>query len=162
MGLETAHPPALKKLNKGMDLARYATAAEWLLQHGIALRSFVLVGAPFVPRGEASLWVRRSIDFAISCGASAVSLIPVRGGNGAMEVLAAAGDWNAPTLSDVEEALDYGAGLHQARVFADLWEIGRFAPCAICRESRVARMQRINLTQSSEPRIRCVQCEPAA
>ena len=35
-----------------------------------------------------------------------VSLIPVRGGNGEMERLAAAGEWQAPALGQLEEALE--------------------------------------------------------
>lgn len=158
MGLETAHPVALEKLNKRMSLEQYAAAAALLRRHGIALRSFVLVGAPFIPRGEAALWLQRSITFALDCGASVVSLIPVRDGNGALEALAA-GEFPGPALAALEDALDFGVSLRRARVFADLWDIERFAPCQHCRTSRIARLGRMNLSQTAESRIRCEFCE---
>ena len=54
MGLETAHPDALARLNKRMTLAGFDRAAEWLVRHGIAVRAFVLVHPPFVTRAEAA------------------------------------------------------------------------------------------------------------
>lgn len=158
MGLESVHPAALQTLNKGMSLAQYAAAARQLLRHGLALRSFVLVGAPFVPHREAALWIQRSISFALECGASAVSLIPVRQGNGALDALAAAGAFREPVLAELEDALDFGLSLRGGRVFADLWDLDRFAPCSPCRVQRVARLRRINLSQSPEPRVLCAAC----
>ena len=42
MGLETAHPGVLKKLNKRMTLDQFARAAAWLKENQIALRAFIL------------------------------------------------------------------------------------------------------------------------
>ncbi len=75
-----------------------AGAADFLRARGIALRAFVLVGLPWVEPSDAVDWAVRSADFAFDCGARAVSLIPTRTGNGAMEALEAAGAFVPPTL----------------------------------------------------------------
>ena len=72
MGLETAHPEALERLNKRMTLDDFAAARRPRSRaHGVALRVFVLVAPPFVPApitdARGSL---RSIDVAIDGGAS--------------------------------------------------------------------------------------------
>lgn len=162
MGLETAHPRALELLNKRMTTEQYAAAAARLAAHGIALRSFVLVGTPFVAPEEAALWVQRSIAFAFTCGATAVSLIAVRAGNGAVEALAAAGDFQQPTMSALEDALDFGVSLRRGRVFADLWDVARLASCALCAAKRIERLARVNISQTLEPRVSCAGCEVAA
>ncbi len=54
-------------------------------------------------------------------GATAATLIPTRAGNGAMEVLAASGEFASPSLHTLESATEYGLGLKAGRVFADLW-----------------------------------------
>ena len=158
MGLETAHPVALERLNKRMTLAQYARAAEELGERGIALRAFVLVQPPFMRVEEALEWACRSVDFAFGCGATAVSLLPTRAGNGAVDALAAMGEFVAPALSTVEDAFDYGVGLGKGRVFVDLWEMERVSACAVCRETRVERMRRMNLEQVVLERVRCGSC----
>ncbi|HEY0786264.1 MAG TPA: hypothetical protein VGD62_10365, partial [Acidobacteriaceae bacterium] len=162
MGLETAHPAVLAKLNKKMTLAQYASAAERLARRGIDLRSFILVQPPFLRREEALHWACRSIDFALECGATAVTLLPTRGGNGAMEELAQAGEFVAPSLRILEDALDYGVSLGRERIFADLWEMHRVAHCATCAESRRLRLARMNLEQVLLPRVGCEVCEARA
>jgi len=47
LGLETAHPEVLEKLNKKFDLAQFARAAEFLAAERIALRAFILVESAF-------------------------------------------------------------------------------------------------------------------
>ena len=49
MGLETAHPAALDRLNKRFTLERFAQAARALDDRGVALRVFLLISPPFVP-----------------------------------------------------------------------------------------------------------------
>jgi radical SAM enzyme (TIGR01210 family) len=159
MGLETAHPEVLEKLNKGMTLEDFARAAEFLLRHGIALRAFVLVRPPFLPaEDEARHWAKRSIGFAFDCGASVASLIPTRGGNGAMEALEALGQFSPPRLADLEAAADYGVGLQRGRVFADLWDLEKLSQCARCCDARRQRLRRMNLGQQVEPPVRCEAC----
>jgi len=163
MGLETAHPVVLEKLNKGMTLDDFARAAEFLLRHGVALRVFILVRPPFLPaEDEAQHWAKRSIDFAWDCGASVASLIPTRGGNGAMEALASLGLFLPPRLADLEAAADYGIGLRRGRVFADLWDLDKFSQCAACCDARRERLRRMNLGQQLEPPVRCEACDPPA
>jgi len=104
MGLETVHPFALDALNKRMTTDDFAGAAHTLQRIGVSLRVFVLVAPPFVPRDEQDDWLLASVAFAEQCGASVISLIPARGGNGAMEALAAQKQFIEPTRADVDRS----------------------------------------------------------
>lgn len=159
MGLETVHPLALERLNKGMTLDDFARAADVLRRSDIDLRAFVLVQPPFTPPEEAVHWALRSLDFARDQGARLVAFIPTRGGNGAMEALAATGDFVPPRLSTLEEVLDRALESIATRgspiVVADLWDLERFSHCPTCFPSRSERLRRMNLSQQAEPRIFC-------
>jgi len=159
MGLETAHPEVLEKLNKRMTLEQFQRATEFLGRNGIALRVFVLVQPPFLDELEALHWAERSVDFAFDCGATVVSLIPTRSGNGALEALAARGHFSPPKLSTLEAALDYGIGLKRGRVFGDLWDLERFSDCSACFERRRARLNGMNLGQVHSPVVDCEVCQ---
>ena len=150
MGLECANPSVLERLNKGMTLDGFRKAAAWLVQNGIALRAFVMVGPPFLPASAHLEWACRSVDFAFDCGADVVSLIPTRDGNGAMEALAASGEYTRPGLDTLEAALAYGVNLHRGRVFADLWDLERFSECNACFAQRRERLRILNLTQTPQ------------
>jgi archaeosine synthase beta-subunit len=104
MGLETVHPAALEALNKRMTTEDFASAAGTLRRLGVSLRVFVLIAPPFVPRDEQDTWLLASVAFAEQCGASVISLIPTRGGNGAMEALTAQKLFKEPTRADVERS----------------------------------------------------------
>ena len=158
MGLETSHRQILAKLNKRMTLDQFRRAAEFLRENDIALRVFVLVKPPFLDESEALHWAKRSVDFAFDCGATVVSLIPTRLGNGALETLAARGEFSPPKLATLEAALDYGIGLKRARVFADLWDLESFADCEECFEPRRSRLLEMNLRQVIRPRVACECC----
>ncbi len=158
MGLETAHPGVLETLNKRMTLEQYSAAASRLEASGIALRSFVLVQPPFLAAEEAVFWACRSIDFAQACGAAVVSLIPTRGGNGALDELARAGEFAPPSLPVMEDALDYGVGRGAGRVFLDLWDFRHVVCCSACRDARKERLQRMNMLQKTERRVACAVC----
>jgi radical SAM enzyme (TIGR01210 family) len=160
MGLETAHPVALERLHKAMTLDQFARAARGLRARDVSLRAFVLVHPPFVAPDKQDQWLARSVDFAFECGAAVVSLIPTRGGNGALEALAAAGDFQPPRLSDLERALDLALAVAggRGRVFADLWDLARFAGCAACRAPRTERLRRANLDQRPGPALPCPSC----
>ena len=125
MGLETIHPDAAVRLNKRLDLARFDDAAGLLTEHGIALRVFVLLGAPYVAHEESVEWTVRTVEHAARRGAAVVSIVPVRGGNGEMERLAAAGAFTPPTLAQLETALDGCLTLGSTVVTADLWDADR-------------------------------------
>ncbi len=158
MGLETAHPEVLAQLNKGFDLAQFAQAADFLRAEGIALRVFLLVHPPFLAGEEGRTWARKSAEFAFACGAGAVSFIPTRVGNGAMDRLRAAGEFTPPTLAELETAVGDALALQGGRVFADTWGLEPFSACAPCFASRCERLRRINLTQRDEPAVACAEC----
>jgi len=161
VGLETIHPVAAGALNKRLDLAQFDSAARFLSENEIDLRVFVLLGAPYVPAGESVAWTVRTVEHAITCGASVISIIPVRGGNGEMERLQALGDFTPPALSQLEAALDACLGFTGTVVTADLWDVERLPACGSCRSARVARLRRLNATGRTEPRITCSLCQAA-
>jgi radical SAM enzyme (TIGR01210 family) len=158
VGLETIHPTAAAQLNKRLDLARFDSAARILSDNGIDLRVFVLVGAPYVPVDETVAWTVRTVEYAVERGASVVSIIPVRGGNGELERLQGLGHFTPPTLSQLEESLDRSLQFTSAVVTADLWDIDRLTPCEHCRAERVERLRRMNLSGRAESRITCDAC----
>lgn len=169
IGLETAHPDVLARLNKRMTLDAFRRAADFLHRHDIALRVFVLLSPPFMPAAEAVEWACRSVDVAAECGATACSIIPTRGGNGALEVLGEL--FVPPRLTDLESVMEYGLeqrgagpsapGIRRAgpfgpavRVFADLWDIDRVFSCT-CSPARAARLAEMNRSQQVINRIVC-------
>jgi len=160
MGLETAHPEALARLNKQTTLRHFERAASLLADSGIGLRAFVLVGAPFVPSEETVLWIEHSVALAFDQGAAHVALVPVRGGPGEMERLERAGHFTAPTLGQVEEAFERCLALEAPGVVTvDTWDLERFAACPTCGDLRRERLARMNLSGTVEPKILCHRCE---
>jgi len=159
MGLETVHPEVLAKLNKRMTVEDFRRAARRLEAFGIALRVFVLLGLPFLSREESLEWARRSTDVAFDSGATAVSIVPTRSGNGALDSLQESGDFELPTVQGLETALAYGVALGRGRVFADLWDIDRLRVCGACFPQRVERLRQINRSQTLPPPIACGICE---
>ena len=156
IGLETANEAALARLNKRMTVDAFRRAARWLAGHDIDLRVFVLLNPPFVDSGDAVEWACRSIDTAAHAGATACSVIPMRGGNGALEALGAgAGVRRLPAL---EAAVDYGLGRYGMRVFADLWDVQRFFDCR-CSPARAQRLEAINRTQAPVRPVTCDRCD---
>ncbi len=160
MGLEVANASILARLNKGMTIADFARAAEYLRRSEIDVRAFVLVQPPFVrPEGAVEM-ARRTLDFAQACGAQVCSLLPTRGGNGALDALAVQGEFTPPRLETLEEVFDRALKRRRSRVFADLWELERFSDCPKCFQARRNRLARMNRTQKIEPRVACT--EPAS
>ncbi len=158
IGLETAHPETLDRLNKRMTVAQFERAAEFLAQRRIDLRVFVLVRPPFLSAEDAAEWTQRSVVLAFECGATAVSLIPTRPGNGALEALREQGLYSPPHLSELEAAHAAAIGLHRGRVFADLWDLEQFSDCQVCFPARLDRLRMMNRNQSILPPIRCRDC----
>jgi radical SAM enzyme (TIGR01210 family) len=159
MGLETANPAALERLNKGLTVEQFSEAAEALRSRAVALRAFLLISPPFIGLAEQDRWLMASVDGALSSGAAVISLIPTRAGNGAMEVLAADGLYEAPTLADIERSFELAlARAHRTRVFVDLWDLDRFSRCAYCFDGRKKRLQTMNLEQEVTARISCAHC----
>jgi radical SAM enzyme (TIGR01210 family) len=159
MGLETVHPDILARLNKRMDLPQFERAASFLRREGIALRAFVLLGLPFLSEEENLRWAVRSVEFAFGCGATAVSIIPTRAGNGALDALERRGEFRRPRLAALEAAAAEGLRLRRGRVFADLWNLEGFSRCALCFGPRRERLHAMNLSQSLRPLVECAACE---
>jgi len=149
----------LARLNKRMTLESFARAADVLTGHGIDLRAFILLKPPFAAEDCYVEWACRSIDFAREHGASVCSIIPTRGGNGAMEALDP--PFTSPTLRALEQVMEYGLGrrasVPRPRVFADLWDISRFFTCA-CSPARAERLRTMNLTQQVAAPVACGDC----
>jgi hypothetical protein len=161
MGLETANPQALEKLNKGMTTDDFASCTRRLVSHGIHVRSFVLVGVPFLARDEQAFWLAESARFSFESGCRTVSLIPTRPGSGALEELQRQGLFEPPTLRDLERALEdffegeEGKGRAQGMLLADLWDAGALPAPACCRDARIERLRAMNTFQGSLPLPAC-------
>ncbi len=163
MGLETADPEVLAKLNKGVTLASFRSAAEYLHANEIDLRVFILVKPPWHAEVEAIDWAVRSVGFAMECHATVAALIPTRFGNGALEKLAHRGEFSPPKLGTLEAAFDQSLDLvgdrkKQTRVFADLWDLGQFSDCDHCLPKRTKRLDKMNFDQALEPSVKCGVC----
>jgi len=155
MGLESADPAILDRLNKRMTRDDFARAAGYLRENGIGVRVFLLVKPPFVDDATALEQAFRSAEFAFASGADVVSLIPTRPGNGALDRLARAGLFTPPTLTLFEDAVDAAFAFRPpgGRVFADLWDLKRFCDRPASFEVREARLVAMNLGQQVLPRI---------
>ncbi|HJP60105.1 MAG TPA: hypothetical protein VJ865_08895 [Gemmatimonadaceae bacterium] len=158
IGLESIHPIALAESNKRLELPRFERVVEFLRHNEIDVRVFVLLGAPHVPPGETVEWTTRTVSYAVKTGASVVSIIPVRGGNGELERLQSHGLFVPPTLFELENALRDSLGVGDAVVTADLWDVARLPGCADCRDARIERIRRANLSGKLEPAVDCASC----
>ncbi len=161
LGLETIHPEVLPRLNKHMTQSDFESAISRLSGWDIPTRAFILLRPPYLTAAEGIEWACRSISFAFDCGVNCCSVIPVRGGNGIMERLQSDGYYSPPSLTALEEVLDFGIGLKRGRVFVDLWDVEKFASCSTCGPQRRRRLGRMNLSQRMEPRWVCNQCQSA-
>jgi hypothetical protein len=155
LGLETAHPDVLQRLNKRMTLEDFQRAAQFLRGHDIAMRAFILLRPPYLSEAEGVEWALRSLEFAFSLDVGCCSVIPTRAGNGMLEQLQTQGTFSPPSLAALEEVQDRGIEMRQGRVFADLWNIEQSLPCPRCGPARVERLRRMNFSQTVEPRIAC-------
>ena len=159
IGLETTHPQILPRLNKNFTLADFARAAEFLMAQSVTLRAFILVQPPFMRVEEAVEWAVKSAEFAFACGASAVSLIPTRPGNGALDRLIETSEFCPPKIQTLEQALDTAIRLNKGRAFADTWDLAQFASCSACLSLRKQRLELTNLTQNIQPPVTCPACD---
>ncbi len=161
LGLETAHPGALEKINKGMTVGGFERCTRRLVSHGIRVRSFVLVGVPFLRKEEWAAATRTSIALSFGAGAGLVSLIPTRLGNGTLEELQRQGDFSPPTLRDLERAMEDffegeegGAGV-PGILLADLWNADVLPAPACCASARIERLRAMNTLQRNLPLPPC-------
>ena len=155
IGLETVHLEVLQKLNKQMTLNDFSSAVRFLAKNGIRSRAFILLKPPFLSEPEGIFWANKSIDYAFEVGVQCCTVIPVRAGNGAMDILMKKGDFSLPMLSSLERVLEYGIGLSSGRVFADVWDLELFSDCEKCFDERQRRLMTMNLSQKNIDRIAC-------
>ncbi len=161
IGLETANEEALEKINKGMTVEDFERCTRRLVSHGIRVRSFVLVGVPFLRKEEWPAATRASIDLSFQAGAEIVSLIPVRLGNGTLEELQRSGEFTPPTLRDLERAMeDFLEGEERVArapglLLADLWNADGLPARACCAAARIERLRAMNTFQKNLPLPPC-------
>jgi len=155
IGLETVHMEVLQKLNKQMTLNDFSKAVRFLAKNGIRSRAFILLKPPFLSESEGIFWANRSIDFAFEVGVECCTVIPVRAGNGAMDILMKNDDFSLPMLSSLEKVLEYGIGLSSGRVFADVWDLELFSDCDKCFDARQNGLMAMNLSQQNVDHIVC-------
>jgi len=155
LGLETVHPEILRRLNKQMTIEEFRTSVDYLSQNGVRSRAFVLLRPPFMSEAEGVYWAERSLDFAFSCGVECCTIIPVREGNGVMDILLEKGEFTLPDIHSLETVLEYGIGLKAGRVFADVWDLAQFSGCEKCINQRTRRLITMNLNQKIISRYKC-------
>jgi radical SAM enzyme (TIGR01210 family) len=155
MGLETIQPDMLQRLGKKLEPDDYRRAVGWLSEHGIGTRTFILLKPPFVTEKEGIEWALSSLEYAFGAGSDCCTVIPVRSGNGAMDLLEREGAYSPPKLSSLEEVQSRGIGMGLGDVYADTWDLRLFSDCSKCFESRKERMERMNLEQAILPLIEC-------
>lgn len=160
IGLETVHPEILQKLNKQMTVVDFSTSVKFLNRNAIKSRAFILLKPPYLSESEGVFWAKKSIDFAFDAGVECCTVIPVRAGNGSLEVLIESREFSLPEIQSLETVLEYGIELNAGRVFADTWDLELFSKCPVCVDQRIARINAMNLTQKVVPGVRC-NCENA-
>jgi len=155
LGLETVNSDLLQKLNKQMTLEDFSNSVSYLTDQGISSRAFILLRPPFLSESEGIFWAKRSLDFAFKVGVECCTIIPVRAGNGGMDLLMEKGDFSLPDIHSLESVLEYGIGLSSGRVFADVWDSDLFSICEKCIGQIINRLTVMNLSQKIVSRIKC-------
>ena len=136
----------------------FRRSVQFLNDHGISSRAFILLRPPFLSEEEGIHWAKKSLVYAFESGTDYCIVIPTREGNGAMEHLQQNGLFSPPHLQSLEEVQSYGIGLGTGMVFADTWDLEKFSSCDLCFEKRKHRIEQMNLRQRSIPPVTC-SCE---
>ena len=155
MGLETSHEPTLAQLNKQMTTHDFEQACRFLCNNGIRVRAFILLRPPWTSEFDGIQRAIESVRFAFDCGVQCCAVIPVRAGNGMMELLQSEGLFSPPRLTSLEHVLEETLTWNRGRVFADVWDAEQFAECQVCVGERVARLQQMNLQQEHVASVSC-------
>ncbi len=156
MGLETIHPDVMPKLNKQITKDNFRKAVSHLREQDIIVRAFILLNPPYlIGTKENRKWCLKTVEFAFDTGVSVCSIIPTRGGNGIMEILAEQGEFLPPTLQELESAFSDALQLNKRLVFCDLWDLEKFSECDKCFNERKKRLGKMNLTQTIMHEIDC-------
>ena len=159
VGLETAHPGVLSKLNKSMVLKDFELAVNYLKKNDISVRTFILLNVPFLDESEGNSWAKRSIDFAFDVGVECCVVIPTRSGNGILDQLEANSLFFKSSLPSLENVIEYGIEQKRGRVFAALWDIETLSTCKRCAPQRVQRIRSMNFTQHISLPVECSFCK---
>jgi len=133
----------------------FRNAVVFLVRNNIPTRAFILLKPPFLSEDEGIIWAERSIEYAFDSGTECCSVIPVRPGNGAMDILQSQGLFSPPLLKSLEKVLEFGIRTGKGRVFADLWDLETFSSCEKCFKKRRDRLGYMNLNQNIPPEIKC-------
>ena len=159
MGLETVDPQSLRSLNKQVTVDTIRSATHSLIDMGIDVRLFVLLRPPGLSESAAIESCLASVAAAQDWGARHVSIIPVRGGNGAMEYLQQTGGFEPPLASSLEFVLNQSLASSPIVVTADTWDWDKLrGQCAACSAARRSALERANLAQVPQASITCENC----
>ncbi|MEM9292534.1 MAG: hypothetical protein AAGD01_12705 [Acidobacteriota bacterium] len=162
LGLESARPEVLSRLNKGLSLEDFDAAVAKLSEAGLPSRAFILVGAPYGNPHRAAEEAAFTAEHALEVGVETAVLIPVRGGNGELDRLQQEGLFAPPDLEDLERALDLAMPLEErwpAVVLPDLWDLEIFSRCELCFPDRAQRLHQLAARGGSLAPVRCENCE---
>lgn len=155
IGLETANPAILQKLNKKMTLHDFVESVRFLANHNIRSRAFLLYPLPFLDEAENLNWAKKSVEFAFEAGVSTCVVIPTRAGNGAMDVLLKNGDFRLPEIPELENILEFGISLNAGNLFVDIWDMEKLPGCDKCKDQRIRRLETMNLRQQVGEKAGC-------
>lgn len=163
VGLETADPAVLARQQKQMSLSDFARAAEFLHDNEMALRCFVMLQLPYASPKRCVGDAVRAVIHAAGAGANHVAIIPTRSDTAEMQQLVATGDFEPPSLVQLENALHESLARIRASdsrciVTADTWDIETVKHCPACQKFRVENIHAMNLTQRPQAIVRCNAC----
>ena len=154
IGLEIADDPILALMNKRMTLGSVRRAGRFLTDHGIALRTFIMVQPPFVSPERAVPAACETARFAHACGARTVTLIRAHATPGAMQWLAHHGYWAPPDPWAVYDAARTLIAESSALTLVDRWSLDRDPSCAACTPALDAAFDALN-TRQDLPAVTC-------
>ncbi len=159
MGLEIADDNYLSWLNKQATVDDFRRAIDWLEQHSVDARLFVLLKLPGMSDQQAIDSCLHSVEEGCSWGARHISIIPMRSSEGIMRQLFNLGEFQSPLASSLELVLSQCVGRTSTIVTADLWDWHRLSGhCPACQQLRRQRLEQINLQQTDLPlpsRLNC-------
>ncbi|TWT59262.1 radical SAM protein [Allorhodopirellula solitaria] len=160
IGLETSDPNVLARQKKKMTLEDFAQAAEFLRGNDITLRCFVMLQLPYADPERCVGDAVRAVQHAADAGAGFVAIIPTRSDTVEMQQIVASGEFVPPRLRQLETALRESLAWGHAQrlhcvVTADTWDIETVRHCPDCQASRIANIEKMNLTQQPRPLTRC-------
>lgn len=160
MGLESASDDILQRLNKRFTMADYRSACSILSDHSIDHRAFVMIQPPFVRPDQTLDLCLTTLEVAFDYGAVCASLIPTRITTGAMRSLQQTGDLHPLSLEQVESCFEAALDLKKrGQVWVDTWDLHHIRSCSSCFETRRARIEKMNATQSKLPKSVCASCQ---